>query len=387
MPWKRTSIMKERKTFLETYREKVLTKEVSFKELCQAFGVSRPTGYKWINRYEESGLNGFEERSRAPHHQHRETPREIQEAIVAMKGRYPKWGAPKILYLLKEEHPGASWPAQSTVGEILRRHGLTIPAKRRQRMPPREGPLSESRRANDIWCADFKGHFKTQDGQRCDPLTIMDAHSRFLIRCQLVNDMGYQTARRQFEAAFQEYGLPNKIRTDNGTPFAGRGIKGISRLSAWWIRLGIEPERIDPGHPEQNGRHERMHRSMKWEAISPPARTRKKQQAALDHFRENYNHKRPHESLQMRSPGSCYEASYRPFPGHLEPIKYDIDLAVRRVQLGGEFYIKGHRIFLGEAFGHEYIGLEARTPEEWKVLFGQYALGIANLREKKVIPL
>ena len=383
MPWKETSALGERTKFVAEWKEGVY----SMAELCRAYGVSRPTGYKWVERYQNEGWEGLASASRAPVHHWNETPEAIRGAIVAMRQRYPHWGAPKIKEKLAQEEAKVRWPAESTIGAILRREGLTVPRRRRRRTPPYGGTLVGSEHPNGLWCADFKGWFQTRDGQRCDPLTISDARSRYLLRCHLVRDTGTEAVRSQFEATFREYGLPEAIRTDNGAPFASRGIGGLSRLSVWWIRLGIRPERIEPGEPQQNGQHERIHRTMKAEGTQRPEATPQRQQAVLDGFRQRYNEERPHEALQMRCPAQVYERSGREYPARLAPVEYPSGRAVRQVQQHGQFYWHGEAVFVGEALVHEPIGLEPLDDRRWKVYYSTVLLGVFNEAEHSIVPV
>jgi putative transposase len=259
MPWKETCAMDERLTFIAAH----LKREYSVSELCRHFGISRPTAYKWIERYEQCGPEGFLERRRVPKHHPNETPAALQYKLIALRQRHPKWGPRKLLALLKRAEPEVSWPAVSTAGDILKRHGLTQARRYRRSTPSYDRPFYVASRPNDVWAADFKGWFKTGDGHRVDPLTISDWVSRYLLCCRGLERPIFEQVRPQFERAFREYGLPWAIRTDNGPPFASVGLGGLSRLSVWWIRLGIKPERIRPAHPEDNGRHERMHKTLK----------------------------------------------------------------------------------------------------------------------------
>ena len=269
MPWKETCPMKERSRFVVEQE----SGRYAMAELCRIFGISRETGYKWVERYKAEGPPGLQDRSRAPRCHPNAVPEEVEAVILETRAAYPTWGPKKLRAWLQTHRPEEGWPAGSTIGEILERHGLTVPRKKRRRTPPYTEPFAACAGPNAVWCMDFKGWFRTGDGVRCDPLTISDAFSRYVLRCQALSDMREERVRPLCEAAFREFGLPWAIRTDNGSPFASRGIAGLSRLSVWWLRLGIVPERIEAGHPEQNGRHERMHRTLKAETASPPAPT------------------------------------------------------------------------------------------------------------------
>lgn len=255
------------------FKEAVAAEEFSVAELCRQFGVSRKTGYKWLERYQQGGLEALGDRSRAPHHHPNEVAEEVEAAIVGLRREHMHWGPAKLRAWLTTREPAVAWPAASTIGEILKRAGLTHARKKRRRTTPSTQPLAHATESNRVWCADFKGWFWCGDGSRCDPFTLTDAFSRYLLRCQIVPETGEEHVRAILEAAMREYGLPNAIRTDNGPPFASCGIGGLSRLSVWWIRLGIRPERIQPGKPQQNGRHERMHLTLKQHTAQPPAAT------------------------------------------------------------------------------------------------------------------
>jgi len=285
MPWTETCVMQERVKFIMD----VLDGTYNMSELCSYYNISRKTGYKWLSRYQQGGIEALSDRSRAPHSHPNEISRQVKEAILAIKCRFPQWGAPKIRARLERERSSwDSYPAISTIGLFLSNQNLTCPRRKRRKATPTEFPLTSGRYANQVWCADFKGHFKTADGNRCNPLTISDHASRYLLCCRHVDRMSYGLVKMRFERIFREYGLPEVIRTDNGTPFSSRGLGGLSRLSYWWIRLGIHPERIEPGHPEQNGRHERIHKTLKDYTARPSATTLWGQQQRFNKFRKEY---------------------------------------------------------------------------------------------------
>jgi transposase InsO family protein len=383
MPWKETCAVEERLKFVLDCREGRLSKAA----LCRIYEISRPTGDKWLDRYTEGGVESLFDQPRAPARHPNQVPDDVERAILETRRARPHWGPKKLRVWLAREWPGRRWPACSTLGEVLRRHGLAVPRKGRRRTPPYTQPFVGCREANATWCADFKGWFRTGDGRRCEPLTISDAHSRYLLRCQAIEETGYPTVRGLFEATFREYGLPRTIRTDNGTPFAGRGIFGLSRLSVWWLKLGIVPERIEPGQPQQNGRHERMHRTLKAETARPPKATLRSQQRRFDAFRREYNEERPHEALGMRCPADVYDDSPRTYPERLEPVEYPAGRTVRAVQKHGEFYWRGHRVFLGEAFAHERVGLEPLDGRHWSLYFSDLAIGVFDERRHEVLSL
>jgi len=380
MPWKETCAVDERMRFVM----EVERGEMSKAGLCRQFGIGRPTGEKWLDRYRQLGLAGLADQSRAARRHPNETPEEIAELIVALRRRHRHWGPKKLRVLLERKYPQMHWPACSTMGEILRRAGLTVPRRRRHRTPAYTQPFAACDRPNAVWCADFKGWFRTGDGTRCDPLTISDGDSRYLLRVQAMTETGCGAVWPLFEATFRQYGLPGAMRTDNGTPFASHGIGGLSRLSVWWLKLGIVPERIAPSHPEQNGRHERMHRTLKQATASPPAKDLRRQQVAFDRFRKEFNQVRPHEALGQRSPTSVYEPSGREYrqPG---PVEYPADMEVRSVKGNGVFHWRGQVVFLGEALARERVGLAEVAEGCWAVYFLRQPLGIVDERRRKVV--
>ncbi len=291
-------------------------------ELCEIYDIARQTGYYWLRRYRQGGLEALHDRDRAPRRHPNQTAAKVEEAVLELRRAHMSWGPRKLKRVLERERPQRLWPATSTIGALLAREGLVVARKKRRRAPPYTEPFAAADAPNRVWCADFKGWFQTADGERIDPLTITDACSRYLLRCQAVEKMDYTRVRAIFESAFRECGLPGAIRTDNGAPFASRAIAGLSRLAVWWMKLGIVPERIAAGHPEQNGRHERMHRTLKQETASPAAANRRAQQRAFDHFRREYNEERPHEALGLETPGAVYTRSAREYPARVPEPEY-----------------------------------------------------------------
>jgi len=355
MPWTETCVMEERIKFIMD----VLDSTYCMAELCNYYGISRKTGYKWLDRYNQDGFEALCDRSRKPHSHPNEISRQAKQSILAIKRRFPKWGAPKIRARLERSYPGwDSYPAVSTIGLFLHKQGLTTHRRHRRKATPTELPLTSGHYSNQVWCADFKGHFRTGDGSRCNPLTVSDHSSRYLLCCRHVERMSYELVKMRFERTFREYGLPEVIRTDNGSPFSSRGLGGLSRLSYWWIRLGIYPERIEPGHPEQNGRHERIHKTLKDYTARPPAGSINQQQRRFNNFCIEYNEQRPHEALQMRTPSQCYCESPRSFPSRLPQITYPEHMQVRLVYPHGDIHYFGKRIFLTESLRGEYVGVE-----------------------------
>lgn len=384
MPWKETGPMEERMEFVSLYRQQLY----SMSALCRHFGISRKTGYKWVNRYESHGIDSLRELSRAPHRQARLTPPEIESIILDLAWSCKvKRGPKKLRRLLELSDPTIAWPAVSTIGAILKRHGMVVPRRRSRKSPPYEQPLAGCDHPNAVWSADFKGWFRTGNGERCDPLTISDNYSRFLLRCQLVRPPRYETIQPVFENAFREYGLPLAIRTDNGAPFATTGIGGLSQLSVWLIQLGIVPERIAPGKPQQNPRHERMHRTLKAEACAPPKSTWSRQQAALDNFCYEFNHERPHESLGQRFPVEVYQQSPRPYPLVLPEMHYPDDMLTRRVHHQGDIKWKRTNIYLTKILAGQRVGLRQIAEDRFDIYFGPIRLAQLDIVERKLVHL
>ena len=360
-----------------------LKKELPMAALCEAYGISRKTGYKWLTRYQADPEHGLMDRSRAPQHCGWRLDEEIAARLVALRRRRPHWGPRKLLAVLAKADPQVDWPAASTVGDLLRREGLSAPRRRRRAAMPLSEPFVDVKRANDVWCADFKGWFRTTDGARCDPLTISDAHSRYLLDCRIVPPTREGVSPR-FERVFREFGLPLALRTDNGPPFASSGAGGLTRLSVTWVKLGIKLERIEPGQPQQNGRHERMHRTLKQETAHPPATSARQQQGRFDRFRRSYNHERPHEALDQQPPARHYTASTRPYPKHIPEPWYDPDHAVRRVRPTGEIKWGGELVFISEALAGEPVGIAETEAGDWIVRFATIDLGLIERGTKKL---
>ena len=359
--------------------------EQTMVDLCESFGISRETGYVWLRRYRELGIGGLAELNRAARHHPNQTPEEVVQAVLELRAAHMRWGPRKLRRILERDQPGRQWPATSTIGEIVKRAGLVIAPKKRRRTEPYTEPLAHANESNRVWCADFKGWFKAGDGARVDPLTITDAWSRYLLRCQAVEKTDTERVRAIFEAAFREHGLPEAIRTDNGAPFASRAVGGLSRLAVWWIKLGIVPERIEAGHPEQNGRHERMHRSLKQEVRK--AEDWRTQQRELDRFREDFNQVRPHEALAMQTPASVYKPSMRPYPRRIPDIEYPDTMTVRTVHSHGGFRWKKHHVFLSEVLWGERIGLETEDDQIFTVYFAQLPLALFHAGTGRLLPL
>jgi transposase InsO family protein len=356
-------------------------------ELCRAYGISRPTGYELLQRYGALGAVGFEDQSRAPRRHPNQTPAEIEQQVLELRRQHPRWGPRTLRRRLQDLHAQQRWPAASTIGAMLDREGLTRHRHQRQRTPPYTQPLQAATEANRLWCADFKGWFRAGDEARIDPLTMSDAYSRYLLRCQAVEKMDTKRVQAVFEAAFRQYGMPWAIRTDNGAPFASRAIAGLSRLSVWWMKLGIRPERIKAGHPEQNGRHERMHRTLAEETASPPAANARAQQRAFDSFRQVFNEERPHQALDFRTPSSLYEPSPRAYPARVAEPEYGSAMKVRRVHEHGQFWWNAERVFVSEVLWGERIGLLAVDDRYYRVYFASFPVACFDSYELRIEPL
>ena len=376
MPWKKTTPVTERLSFIGLYHARLY----SMSELCERFGISRKTGYKWLERYAEEGLVGVQEKSRAPKHCPHKISAEVEAALLEAKRAHPSWGPRKILPWLSRQRPNLVLPTASTVGELFQRAGLVQSRRRRHgHRHPGSAPLG-AEAPNEVWTADFKGQFKTGDGLYCYPLTVADAFSRYLLSCSARLSTRQVEARPIFEQLFRGYGLPEAIRTDNGAPFATPAFCGLSKLSVWWIKLGIRHQRIEPGRPEQNGAHERMHRTLKAEATRPPERDQITQQERFDCFRREYNQERPHEALGMQTPAELYRGSPRPMPETLPEPEYPGHFEVRRVSRAGTFRFQKRQLFLSDTLLEEEIGLEESDDGVWSIYF--YDVLLARLDER-----
>ncbi len=383
MPWKETCAMKERLQLVSLYE----TGKYTVTELARQFKVSRKTVHKWLGRFAAEGIPGLDERSRAPHRCPRATPGPVVRAVVRAKEAHPTWGPAKLAPSPGEAPDIArAWPAPSTRGRILGRHGLVTRRRYRRRTSPWFQPFLGADRPNVVWCADFKGWIRTGDGTRCDPLTVSDACTRMLLCCEVLTKPDYAHVRPVLERIFQKYGLPLAIRTDNGPPFASVGAGGLSPLSAWWVKLGIMPERIEPGHPEQNGRHERMHRTLKQEVMNPPAATPEAQQEGCDSFLSVYNTLRPHQALGQVPPASLYVPSPRPYPEQLRDVQYPPLVEMRRVRSNGQIKWHGQLVFVSGALVGELVGI-TEDNDAWLVSFGPIPLGLLYTHSSSLTPL
>lgn len=380
MPWSETTTMSERGCFIEDLESTLFT----MTELCQQYGVSRKTGYKWAARYVSEGVEGLADRSRAPKHSPQRTEERVVDALLELRRKHPRWGPKKLLGYWVRRRPEWFWPAASTVGAILKRAGLIQSPPRRRRHPHPGRSQIEVITANDLWTADFKGEFRTGDRRYCYPLTVADRCSRYLLGCQGRRSTDYAGARSVFEKLFRNKGLPSGILSDNGTPFSSTALAGLSRLSVWWIKLGIQPLLIEPGHPEQNGAHERMHRTLKAETTRPPAKNLAAQQRRFNAFRQEFNHERPHEALGQRPPAEFYQASPRPYPKKLREVEYPGHYEVRRVRTDGSIKWQGRFLYVSQVLCGEPVGLEEVDDGIWSLHFAQLLLARFDQRERRL---
>lgn len=375
MPFKETCRMEERIRMLSDYD----TGNWSISDLCRRYGVCRDTFYAWRKRRESEAAEWFMDRSHAPLHCPHRTRAAVSKAVIALRRRFPHLGPRKLLAMLERRAPETCWPAASTIGDILKRACLITPVKRRQRALDGRRSMTAVTAANDEWAADFKGWFRTRDNCRIDPLTLTDSHSRFLIEVRIVPPT-IEGSQGVFAAAFRSHGLPGAIRCDNGSPFGSTGAGGLTRLSAWWIKLGIEPHFIHPASPQENGRHERMHGTLKAQTSRPPAANAAEQQARFDAFRRHYNEERPHEALGQRPPSEVYTPSRRAMPERVEEPWYDAEHQVRRVRNSGEIMWKGERVFVSEALIGEPVGVAELDTGDHVVRFCDHDMGLIDCR-------
>jgi putative transposase len=356
-------------------------------ELCADYQISRKTGYKWVGRHDALGAAGLQDQSRRPAHSPDATDPALVEALVALRLRHPRWGARKLLVIAARQDRQAAWPSRSTVCDLLKARGLVVPRPRRHRHAHVPSPLAPLTAVNQAWTTDFKGHFRTGDRVYCYPLTLRDGFSRFVLRCEALAGPTYEATRPQFERAFAEYGLPDGIRSDNGGPFASTGLRGLSQLSVWWLRLGIRLERIAPGHPEQNGSHEQFHSVLKAETARPPAATARAQQRRFTRFCAEYNDDRPHEALGDQTPASCYQPSPRALPKRLPPVEYPGHWDIRRVSPIGQVSWAGQTLFLSGALAGEHVAFEEVEEGLWTVHFATLALARYDARRRRIQPI
>lgn len=384
MPWRETSPMEQRLEFIREYETELFT----MTELATEYGISRKTAYKWLERYHAEGAPGLFDHARRPRRSPQATDPALVAALLAVRRRHPRWGPKKLLAIVRRTDADASWPARATVAALLKRQGLIVPRRRSPRPPAVSGAtLTPATRANEVWTTDFKGEFRTGDGVYCYPLTLRDGFSRFVLRCDGFLARSGEATRRGFERAFRDYGLPDRIRSDNGGPFASPGLGGLSQLSVWWIRLGIIPERIAPGHPEQNGSHEQFHSVLKAETARPPAPNCPAQQQRFRRFCRVYNEDRPHEALQDQPPASCYQPSRRRLPARVPPVTYPGHMDVRVVSSNGCISWHGEPLFVATPLAGEHVALEEVDDGVWTLYFAAVALARYDARHRRLHPI
>jgi transposase InsO family protein len=380
MPWLETEPMSERLKFIT----EMLSGLYTTLELCERYGISRKTGYKWLARYHELGRGGLRDRPPIARHCPHRLDSIVASAIVDARKRHPHWGPRKLLDWLRPRNPALPLPAASTAGALLLREGLVRSRRQRHRWRHPGPPTSIAHAPNDLWTADFKGQFRTRDGEYCYPLTVADQYSRYLLRCQALTSTKTVETRPVVERLFRELGLPRAIRTDNGVPFASTGIHGLCSLNVWWMQLGIAHQRILPSHPEQNGAHERMHRTLKAQTTRPPAANRRAQQRTFDRFRSEYNDERPHEALGGRAPGSVWAPPARPYPRRIPEPEYPGHFQPRLVCNAGTFRFQCAQIFISNALKKKWIGLEEIDDGIWAVYFYDVLLARFDERDQKL---
>jgi len=371
MPWDERSRLDSKVKFIVEWLEG----ELSMAELCRQHGVSRQTGYELVTRFAASGIDGLRPRSRAPHHHPNAVPAPLAEAVLELRRAHPTWGPKKLRGRLRATRPELRWPAESTIGDLLGNAGLVVHRKPRRRAPPGPSPLVACSAANQVWGADFKGWFRTSDGRRCDPFSLSDLHSRYVLRLQVVEKLDVRHVWPIFDAAFREFGLPLVVRSDNGAPFASVGVGGLSPLSVNLVKAGVLPERIAPGKPQQNGRHERLHRTIAEETASPPAANQRAQQRRFDDFRRLFNEERPHEALGQRTPASLYQPNPRSWSGRLHSPEYPQGYDVRRVRRKGDVKWQGTHFYLSDTLAGEPVGLSELAEGLWSIHYGPIELG------------
>ena len=380
MPWIEVRPMDQKVLFIADWLRGVS----SMTDLCEAYNISRKTGYKWLKRYDQSGVDGLHEATRRPCNSPHRTPYPIRQAILELRtcgGMI--LGPKKIRALLEQRFPTETPPSKTTIYNILHAEGVVPKRRRKQRVAPFPKPFAPVRGSNEVWSADFKGQFRLQNGSYCYPLTVMDHHSRFLLGCQGFEGPRFSETQAAFKRLFEHYGLPERIRTDNGVPFASKAAGGLSRLSIWWITLGILPERIDPGKPQQNGRHERMHRTLKQAATQPSEEGFDAQQQRFELFRTSYNHERPHEALGQQTPATCYQPSRRAYTDKPQPLTYPEYFQIRRVQGSGVVSLRDHRVYVTHLLKGYDVGLNEVAQGVWDVYFGPVRLGRFDERDAR----
>jgi putative transposase len=383
MAWRVTKVEEQRQEFIQ----QVLIGDKTITDLCKEFQVSRKTGYKWVHRHAEHGEEGLKDRSRKPRFQAGKTQDNLVQKILEIKHKYPTWGPKKILASLEHLYPNEDWPSDTTVGNILTKNGLVKSRKLRKRLPSKTDPLSHCNEANDVWSIDFKGWFWTREGVKCDPLTISDAHTRFILYCHKLHSGKELDVWKVLEELFYKNGLPKYLRHDNGPPFATSGAGRLSRLSVKLIKAGVIPDWIAPGKPYQNGRHERMHRTLKREAIFPLQLTLEEQQMKFRDFIHYFNFERPHEALGQKCPGNLYVVSERRWEGKLYSPEYDNEYLVKRIRERGQLSWNGIDIYISKTLKNEFVGLKENDEGDWSVYFGPVFLGTINSSRNFITPM
>lgn len=378
MPWKASSHVNERMKFVTRLRE-----GERMTDLCREFGISRKTGYKFAERFEQLSVIGLLDQRRVPERIPHRTKPEVVELLVELRKQHPTWGAKKLDDILRRNHPGVKRPAKSTIGELLKKHGLVTPRRARKKFPVAFSPLAHAVEPNDVWCIDFKGQFRLGSGRYCYPLTVTDAATRFILVCEAFHRIDGDLVRDSLKLAFREYGLPKAIRFDGGPPFASQGLAGLSRLSVWWLRLGLQLERIEPASPQQNGRHERMHRTLKAETTRPPSAALLQQQERFDRWVEAFNRERPHEALAMAFPAEIYRPSARRCPRELPPLDYPLHDLVTTVATCGHARFPGsprraRTFYVSAALAGQRVGLRELDDDKWLVTFMHLDLGLVD---------
>ncbi len=383
MPWTQTDPVNERQKFVLA----VLKQRLTVVEACERFGISRKTGYKWLARHAELGMKGLADASRAPKRHPNQAPPEVETAVLRVRKVHPTWGSKKLLATLDRERPDEDWPVRSTIDAILKRAGVVTPRGRRRRRQPSAPPFVEAAAPNDVWSMDYKGWFRVGDGTRCDPLTINDAFSRVSLECRAMVSPKSMDVRRRLEWTFRGFGMPMFLLSDGGPPFGSQGLGRLSRLGVWLVRIGVVPILTQPGRPDQNGRHERFHETLKAETASPPRASIRAQQASFDGFQREYNEVRPHEALDMKTPAEVHELSPRELPVDPPHHGYPDGFESRRVRPDGGIKWGGWSVFVGEAFAGEVVGLDQVDDDLWHVHLGPLRLGVLHGRSRTIVPL
>jgi putative transposase len=379
MPWRGVTVSEQRERFLQDYQLGFY----SLSELAQRFNISRKTAYKWIHRFTDYGKTGYQELSRRPHHCPSQTEESLAEELVKLRQAHPSWGSRKLLDLMQRRNPRRSLPVASTATRILARKGFVRSKGRHRRAHP-GCPQTVPAGPNEVWGADYKGQFRLKNGQYCFPLTVSDLATRYLLGCDAHPEVSLEKTRQYFEWLFATYGLPRRIRTDNGVPFASNALARLSQLSVWFIKLGIYPELIEPGEPQQNGVHERMHRTLKQDTTFPPASSLLAQQRKFDVFRQEFNEERPHEALGMKRPAEVYQASERSIPRRIGTYAYPGHYLVRRVSRCGTIRVLHKQVFVSQTLNEDQVGLEEVDDGVYDLYFCFYHIGRYHLRTNKI---